>query len=130
MRRNSRDRAFKLIYESLFVEKEFVEDDFEDEVKITLEEQTYANQIFDNYLQNKESLKERLTRNLKNYEFSRVYKIDVALVFLALTEILYLSVPVAVATNEVVELAKIYSTEKSPTFLNGLISSIIGEKND
>lgn len=128
MRRKSRDRAFKLIYESLFVDQSFIEQEFEDEVELNEEELAYANQIFETYKANKQELEQKIASNLKNYELSRVYKIDTALAFLALTEILYLNIPIPVATNECVELAKIYSTEKSPSFLNGLISSILGSK--
>ena len=63
------------------------------------------------------------------YKLDRVYKIDLALAYEAVTEIKYLNTPPAVAINEVIELAKAYSTEKSPKFLNGLLSAYLKGEN-
>ena len=41
---------------------------------------------------------------------------------------LYKSLPYKVAINEVVELAKKYSDESAPTFINGILASVVKEK--
>lgn len=51
--------------------------------------------------------------------------IDRAILRLAHFEILAGKVPAKVAVNEAVELAKAFSTEKSPAFINGLLGKVI-----
>lgn len=125
MRKQARENAFKLIFEGLFheCEKELSKENLtvlkkEEDVK-------FFEDIMSAFEANKEVLKTQIEENLKNYEYSRLFKIDLALVYLALTEIEYCETPKAVAINEALELAKKYSTEKSSKFINGLISAII-----
>ena len=42
---------------------------------------------------------------------------------------LYNEVPYKVAINEVVELAKKYSDESAPVFVNGILASVVKSKN-
>lgn len=121
MRRKSREYTFKLIYQDLFA----IDNTFENDETLSEEENEYAKQILDAYLQNKIQITNIIKENLKGYEMERLYKIDLALILLALTENFYFSVPKAVEINEILELAKIYSTEKSPSFINGLLKEIL-----
>lgn len=125
MRNDARENAFKLVFESLFheCEKELSKENLtvlkkEDDVK-------FFEDIMSAFEENKETLKTQIEENLKNYEYSRLFKIDLALVYVALTEIEFCGTAKAVAINEALELAKKYSTEKSSKFINGLISAII-----
>ncbi len=124
MRRNARENAFKLIFESLFhsVDKELSSENLE--VLKKDDDKTFFEQIMKNFEEHKDEIKTKIEENLKNFEYSRVFKIDLALIYLALTEILYVGTPRAVAINEVLELSKSYSTEKSSKFINGIISAI------
>lgn len=130
MRRNSRDLAFKLIYESFFtteIDFSIREDEFENASK---EEFDYAIEIFEKYKEQKTEILSKIEKNLKNYTIDRIYKLDLALLCLIIIDIDYFSTPIAISVNEGIELAKIYSTEKSPKFLNGIIKTIYGEVND
>ena len=42
---------------------------------------------------------------------------------------LYLDLPYKVAINEVVELAKKYADDSAPVFINGILASVVKEKN-
>ena len=57
--------------------------------------------------------------------FERVYKVDLALIYLALKEIDYFDTPKKVVINEIIELAKNYSTEKSASFINGFLADFV-----
>lgn len=133
MRRNSRDLAFKFIYESFFGESENIidfslrEDDFSSYSK---EEFTFAVELYQTYQTNKEVVQNKIQSILKDYELSRLFKIDLSLLCMSVVEIDYYQTPLPVATNEMIELAKIYSTEKSPKFLNGVLSDIYGDKHE
>ncbi len=127
MRRNSRILAFKYIYSSFFTTEEIdLNSLIIEEEKFTNDEIEYAMQIVSFFNNNKNELNQRLKEKLIGYELDRVYKIDIALIFLALCEIKYLNIPISVATNESLELAKIFSTEKSSSFINGVLAGLLG----
>jgi N utilization substance protein B len=63
--------------------------------------------------------------NLKNWEREKLSDSDDVIVLLALNEMAnFPSIPIKVTMNEYIEMAKIYSTPKSKTFVNGLLDSI------
>ena len=65
------------------------------------------------------------TSNLKNWERERLSDSDDIIVLLALNEMAHFpSIPTKVTMNEYIEMAKVYSTPKSKTFVNGLLDSI------
>lgn len=126
MRRDSREIAFKIIFEGLFNDNPF-NDEILDELKE--KDRLFCEEILSQYFLHKEELADKVKKYLIGYELNRVYKVDLALMYEAITEIEYINTPAPVAINEVVELAKEYSTENSPKFLNGILSSYIkGEK--
>ncbi len=127
MRKNARENAFKLIFEGLFHEC----DPFLSKENLTNlkkeEDEQFFNLIMESFNAHKDELKNQIEKHLKNFEYNRVFKIDLALIYLALTEILYCNTPKAVAINEALELSKLYSTEKSKKFINGVLSAILNE---
>ncbi len=128
MRNEARENAFKLIFEGLFHECD-VELSKDNLVELKKEDDIqFFNAIMTAFEENQQTMQQEIEGNLKNYSYSRVFKVDLALIYLALTEIKYCQTPKAVAINEVLEIAKKYSTEKSSKFINGLISAIINEK--
>ena len=66
--------------------------------------------------------------NVVGYEVDRIYKIDLAILVLAIYELKFASgdVQPSVVINEAVELSKKYSTEKSYSFINGVLAKVIG----
>ncbi|MCR4763930.1 MAG: transcription antitermination factor NusB [Lachnospiraceae bacterium] len=57
------------------------------------------------------------------WDTDRMSKVDLTIIRLAVYEILYDdSVPVGVAINEAVELAKRYGQDESPSFVNGVLA--------
>jgi N utilization substance protein B len=64
--------------------------------------------------------------HLKNWDHDRVAIIDMILLKLSLTELLYFeSIPTKVTINEYLEIAKMYSTPKSNEFINGLLDTLL-----
>ena len=73
---------------------------------------------------NLKEIDELIDRYSVRWKTSRLPKVDLAILRLALAEICYLTdIPVSVTINEAVELAKKYSTEKSSKFINGVLGS-------
>lgn len=128
MRNDSRENAFKLIFESLFHQFDLTLSN-ENLIELKKEDdKTFFEQIMSSFEENKDALKIDIEKHLKNFDYSRVFKVDLALIYLALTEIKFCETPKAVAINEALELAKKYSTEKSSKFINGIVSAIINEQ--
>ncbi len=65
---------------------------------------------------------------LLNWDSERVAIIDLILIKMAITEMIYIkTIPPKVTLNEYVELAKMYSTDKSQEFVNGILDKALKE---
>ena len=65
---------------------------------------------------------------LKGWDLERLNRVDLALMRLAIYEMLREpDVPLGVAVNEAVELAKAYGTDESPAFINGVLGNVARE---
>lgn len=63
---------------------------------------------------------------LKNWDADRVAVIDLILLKMALSELLdFPSIPTKVTLNEFVEISKLYSTDKSKDFINGILDRLM-----
>ena len=65
----------------------------------------------------------------EKWSYDRVSKINIAILEIAIFEMLYLKIPYKVAINEAVELAKAYGDAKAPAFVNGVLASIVKKNN-
>ena len=76
-------------------------------------------------------LDEKISGKAKGWKLERLGKADLAILRLAVFEILYNEkVPNAVAINEAVELAKKYGGDKSGKFINGVLGAIERETQE
>lgn len=128
-----RELAFKLVYE-IEVQKE----ESEEELKVFLENNEISDEDVIQYLksitlgikEHSAEIDELISKNLKkNWSLNRISKINLSLIKIATYEMLYTEVPYKVAINEAVELAKKYADDSSPVFINGILASIVKEKN-
>ena len=131
-RTESRRMAFELLY-SFEVQKLAIP-----EQKEQLELYIENNEIQDNrvveYLEdvvngineNEEEIVNKISTNLaKNWQIDRVSKVNIAILKLAIYEILYKKLPFKVVINEAVELAKAYGEDSSSAFVNGVLANIV-----
>lgn len=128
-----RELAFKLVYE-IEVQKEEAEDQFEIFVENNEITDTkvieYLTDIKRGIKDNSEEINRLIISNLKdNWSLNRISKINLSLIKLAIYEMVYKNLPYKVAINEVVELAKQYADESAPVFINGILASVVKEKN-
>lgn len=76
------------------------------------------------------NLKEQISKNLKSeWNIDRISKINMSILKIAIYEIIYIKIPYKVVINEAVELAKKYGEETSPSFINGILASVIKDNN-
>ena len=129
-----RELAFKFIYGIEIQKNEY---DIE-QVEIFLESNNIVDEKVKEYLEdiqnglkdNNSEINELIENNLKgNWSLNRISKINLSLIKIAIYEMLYKNIPYKVAINEVVELAKKYSDESAPVFINGILASIVKYKN-
>ncbi len=132
-RKKARDNAFKCIYQLEFMGKEKKEEILEYcylENDNSEEEKEYIQDIFEKVCTNLENIDKIILENLKNWSISRIAKIDLAILRLAICEINYMKdIPVKVSANEAVELAKMYGNPDSKSFVNGVIAKVIEKGN-
>ena len=78
--------------------------------------------------ENNEMINSLINSNAKNWSVDRIAKVDLAILKLAIAEIIAIDdIPRKVSVNEAIELAKIYCDDKSPKFINGILGSVISE---
>jgi len=66
-----------------------------------------------------------ISRHAKNWRVGRMSIIDRSLIRLGVYEVLFRDdVPATVAINEAIEIAKRYSTDDAPSFINGILDAI------
>ena len=84
--------------------------------------------LFEQCIRNDAMLQEMISAKTVNWEVERIAQMDVLLMKMALTEILFFeNIPVKVALNEYIDISKEYSTPKSKVFINGVLDKIVLE---
>ena len=126
-----RELTFKLLY-SLEVQKSFEDEDIELYFEDTeLESEQIKNQIKEdvkNIIANNDELIKQISNNLKSdWKLERISKVNIALLKLAIYEMINKKVPYKVVINEVVELAKKYGEDQSSSFINGVLANVVKE---
>jgi transcription antitermination protein NusB len=92
----------------------------------------FASKLIRSVLTKGPALREMIDVNTKNWEIDRIAFMDIGIMEVALAELMdFPTIPVNVTLNEYIEIAKTYSTEKSGTFINGVLDNIVGQlKNE
>ena len=90
------------------------------------EDQDFARRLFRRTILNADYYRHLISENTRNWDLDRVAFMDVIIMQIALAEILsFPNIPVSVSLNEYVEIAKLYSTPKSGSFINGTLDGIV-----
>ena len=68
---------------------------------------------------------------MQDWKLSRLSHVDLAILQITVYEMRYEEeIPVSVSINEAVELAKKYSSDAAPAFINGVLGTIAGRPED
>jgi len=130
----AREEAFKLLY-SLEIQKE----NFDEQLEIYFENEEISDNEIKNYItdtvkgieNNISEIEQKISENLKKeWKIERISKINLVLLKLAIYEILYTETPYKVAINEAIEIAKKYGDDNSPNFVNGILASVVKEREN
>lgn len=140
-RREIREHLFKALFRRDFYSKKeiseqgqfYFEFQFEDELKesemeckVSEKDEELILKRLDDIMVKLPQINRLLDEAADKWELSRMAKVDLTLLRLSLFEIMFdRDVPVAVAINEAVELAKKYGGDSSPSFINGILANCI-----
>lgn len=108
--------------------------EYEGQIKLFLEANEIEDKKVEKYIKDAvygiESNRKEIINQIKDelsekWDISRLSKISLAILKLAVYEMLYAKVPYKVVINEAVELAKKYGDDSTPAFVNGILASVV-----
>lgn len=127
-RRRLREEAFKILFSMQFIKVD------EEKVEIycdingigNKEDIAYLVNIVNIYNENNKYLESIIQENKKEtWDYSRIDKVAITLIKLAIIEIEYLNIPYKIVINECINICKKYSEEKNTKFINGILANYI-----
>lgn len=133
MKKLTRSEAREAIFKQVF-QSSSQRDNIEESLDILLEEIPgyeqhlgYITAVTNGVLEKESEIIDLINENLKDgWNFKRLSKPAGAILKVAVYEIKYCDdIPSKVAINEAVELAKKYCDDKEPSFINGVLGSIL-----
>jgi N utilization substance protein B len=127
-RRLARERVLQLLFSHAMNERD-TDELFTEMIKsdehLNQQALEFARQLLVFYNLHKASLDVIITERLSNWDFSRVALIDKILIQLGIIEFMYFpEIPPKATINELIEIAKDFSTEESSKFINGILHAI------
>ena len=133
-RRKAREATMQALY-ALEINNGFPQDVLElcDNSFNNSENDIYTRELFNCVVEKKSWADDLISQCLENWEYGRVAILDKILLRMGVSEIYHIDdVPPKVSISEMVEIAKVYSTEESSSFVNGILDTIYknySEKN-
>lgn len=95
------------------------------------EDEDFSKLLFRKVVVNQKDYEKLIDTFTKNWDFDRIAFMDILILMLAMAEIQeFESIPVKVTFNEYIEISKLYSTEKSSVFINGILDKIIQQQKE
>lgn len=131
-RREIREQIFKLLFQIEFHSAEEIEEQLNRYLEQELPDAEEKNL---DYIRRKlldicghlSDIDGLIDENTTGWKIQRMAKVDLTLIRLAVYEIRYEeSIPTGVAINEAVELAKLYGSDESASFINGVLARLAG----
>lgn len=126
-RSTAREHLFQLTFEQLFSEdkNDVTLEAYLMDASLTESDKQYVRKAYDGIYTHLDELKDIVAKYSNGFNIDRIYKPDLAAMIVSVYEMKYVpEVPAAVSINEAVELVKRYSTEKSKSYVNGVLASV------
>jgi N utilization substance protein B len=132
-RRELRENIFKLLFLRGFHQEDEIPRQmalyFDELDELQDQDRNYMEEKFEKVAQLTEKLDEMINGVSSGWKTSRMSKVDLTILRLAVYEIKYdEDVPVKVAINEAVELAKKFGQDESASFINGILGAVAREQ--
>ncbi|MDH6354211.1 N utilization substance protein B [Dysgonomonas sp. PH5-45] len=92
------------------------------------EDKLFAKKLLHETMLNSTEYEQMIAQYAKNWESERIALMDQIVMQIAISEILnFPNIPVSVTLNEYINIAKVYSTQKSASFINGILDTIVAD---
>lgn len=127
-RREAREALFTLIYEAPFYKENKVSEVFEKEASERDLGDPYISEGLSGTFAHIEEIDSLISENSIGWKLERLSRVSHAILRLGCYEMVYTDIPVRIAINEAVELAKKFDHDQAPSFINGILNSI-ADKN-
>lgn len=126
MRKYARETAFSMTYAFLMT-NERLDDipDLFDGRLLDAKDREFIFKVYDGVIDNEDRYEEYIKKFAEGFRLERIYRIDRALLLSAMSEMENVKTPAPVVIDEIVTFAKKYSTEKSMSFINGILGSFV-----
>lgn len=129
-RRELRENVFKMLFRVEFHEEGEMSGQLgmmdEELENIKEEDSAYINKKCSDIIAKIPEIDEVINASTTGWKTTRMGKVDLSIIRLAVYEIKYEEdVPAKVAINEAVELAKMYGTDNSASFVNGVLAKFV-----
>lgn len=132
-RRQLRENTFRLLFCKEFhdvsempKQYELFMEQFNEERDMTEEEKKYISSRVDEVIEKTNDIDEKINDVSIGWKTERMGKVDLSIIRLAYYEMIYdETIPVKVAIDEAVELAKKYGTDDSSSFVNGILAKLV-----
>ncbi len=103
-------------------------DEFFIERELNRDEYVFAEELIHGAVSKMDEIDALVQETAENWEFDRIARIDLALLRLGIHELLHRpDVPPVVVINEIIDLGKAFSEEKSKRFLNGVLDKVLAQ---
>lgn len=124
-----REHIFRMLFRVEFVNEEEMKEQealyFELLEEVSEKDQAYISNKYNAILEKLEEIDSMLNELSTGWKTSRMNRVDLTVLRLATYEIKWdEDVPTSVAINEAVELAKRYSSDSGPAFINGVLAKV------
>jgi len=136
-RRKAREISFKCIYKLAYGQAVMENKDTaifniteDNDEEVTGEDKIFIADLIEGISTNLENIDSLILSKLKNWTIDRIFKVDLAILRMAVYELEYTDVPFKVAINESIEIVKKYGDEKSPSFVNGVLREIVADREN
>lgn len=128
-RREIRTTIFKLVFAYEFnknqVNIDTINQLLDNNINVSLSEKKYILNKTDLLLKNINNIDDKIKKSASNWKINRITKTDLAILRVGVYEILYDNdIDLKIAINEAVNIAKEYGTDKSSSFVNGILGNI------
>ena len=88
----------------------------------------YIEKLYETTISNKDEVDKIIEKKLNNWEMKRIAAIDKVILRMSMSEMLYIDeVPPKVSITEGVEIAKVFSTDDSSSFVNGILDAVFNK---
>ena len=134
-RRQLRQHVFSLVYSLEFYDDAdfavLAERYLDDNGVADQQDREFIAQEAFSVMDRREKIDQMIDERSAHWKSKRIARVDLAIIRLAVYEMLEdQDVPVSVAINEAVRLAKKYSSESAPAFVNGVLAALVPEQTE